>query len=603
MKRIIILSAALLVLFTGRILAVTSHHLDTAWGGQHMFFSEGKFILAPGDSVTVYAGFATSPSFITTYLSTTGHTFVNTSSTPDTIAFRDTTSTTSVGNKWVKWFITSATGTDTTNYFGPVFVDSIWGSPTMPITGNITPNYSGGVLSIPYNCEGPAGTITIYEHPGDTLWTDSFLVATYPVTGAGTITHTYTGYGSGAWFASKVKLTTSMGTVLSSKKWAHVLTTPTAPSPSSVDSFVLGPDTIKLHNVVVHYGTTCTVTVKYGLSGGALTDSVTRTLTGTSNWMVIPGLIPTTSYDFRICARDSLGSNCTTTLFTASTTPIPTILSKRIDSTKVINPTTLRVWVTTTVPAGMTGDVGVLVAHGPDSLFTLPILISPLTAVGSGIVQNYFDMSPLSSGDDIRVGAYLIPSSGLALDPDPGIRMTFTVPAPSVDSIWATPSHIANGARTHIHFKVSGRVHASLTGMGALTNDTGSYYTDSLFTSTWFYLRVTGMDSSIAIDSQLVVVDSAVDTTTPTLICGYGVNSESSYTVKVYPNPCSEKIMVSTNQTKESGQITDMNGRVLKTFMTADKGEQIISVAELPNGEYLLSIVSRKFTEKITIQH
>lgn len=78
------------------------------------------------------------------------------------------------------------------------------------------------------------------------------------------------------------------------------------------------------------------------------------------------------------------------------------------------------------------------------------------------------------------------------------------------------------------------------------------------------------------------------------------VNEENSSSIKVYPNPCTDMINVSSTEITDqyAYQITDMSGKI---FMSINNGTNTFDVSSIPAGFYLLKMTNIE-TQKTTVR-
>jgi Secretion system C-terminal sorting domain len=96
--------------------------------------------------------------------------------------------------------------------------------------------------------------------------------------------------------------------------------------------------------------------------------------------------------------------------------------------------------------------------------------------------------------------------------------------------------------------------------------------------------------SSVAAFDNLNVTASSTDT-----LLAVNTNAITSNSFSVYPNPAKNKVTISNaNASISSIEMTDINGRVVKTENFTNLNNAIVNVSDLAQGVYMMKIVSDK---------
>ncbi len=143
---------------------------------------------------------------------------------------------------------------------------------------------------------------------------------------------------------------------------------------------------------------------------------------------------------------------------------------------------------------------------------------------------------------------------------------------------------------------------------GALSNDSVVFYladfrsadsTKDYIVNNWRWVDLTSLGNVDSLTFKLSSSDNGqFGMNTPAFFCmdnfttrNYGLNihtSGNTSSISVYPNPANEYLTIELNTIPAQINITDIQGKVLKT-LTTNSNRTMVNISELPSGVYFLN--------------
>jgi len=437
-----------------------------------------------------------------------------------------------------------------------------------------------------------ASTAVSFDYGLTTSYGTSVTATQSPVSGttATSVSYVLTGLVPNTTYHFRVKGVNTAGTTYGTDlTFATLAAVPTATTASA--TAITTTEAILNGSVNANNASTA-VSFEYGLTPnyGTSVTAVPGTATGTTATAVsygLTGLVPNTTYHYRVNGVNTAGTTNGTDLTFTTTAAVPSITT-----TSATDISTTSATLNGSINAN-NASTAVSFEYGLTPNYGTSVTAVPRTATGTTAIAVSYGLTGLVPNTTYHYRVNGVNTAGTTNGTD--LTFTTTAVVPTVTTTSATGitttgatlngSVNANNASTAVNFEygLTPNYGTSVTAVpGTVTGTTAtavSYGLTGLVPNTTYHYRVV----SVNVAGTVIGQDQSFSTAIAS-----GMNETTVDALSIYPNPASEGFYMQSGENTTRVYITDLSARLVLTQQVT--GKSYINISKLPKGVYIVKV-------------